>query len=645
MRMMLHRLKNRVQFQVEGLLMRGPLHRLLVIALMIALVSLVAGTAVWLLTDQFREVEGSIWWAFLRLTDPGYLGDDQGTVLRMISTVVTVLGYVLFMGSLIAIMTQWLNATIARLEKGLTPIARRNHIIVLGWGLRAAAVVRDLMLSEGRVRRFLDRRGGGDLHVVILSEEVGHSMVQELKDRLGPLFSPRRITLRSGSPLRLEHLRRVDFLNAAAILLPGRETVDEDEASHDAVALKTLLSTAAASRQLDAEQMPLMVAELSDARAASVATRAYGGPIEVVASERLVARLIAQTVRHPNLSKIYTEVLSQEGSELYLRELPELVNTPVSAAREAFDRAVLIGVLRSEGGRLVSQLAPPAQLEIGRGDRLVLLAAEYAHSQPRAGFTPKAGGAEPDERLSRQQRTQLRRVMIFGWNQTAPELIRELGQYRRERYQVDVLSLVPTESRQVALDRRGVATDQVELRLLEGDAASPTDLMCHDLSGYDNLVVLASDRFESEVASDARTAMISLMLENALAAAPERPQVLIELNDLENTTLFPPESAAEVLVSPMLLGHVLSQVALRRELWTVYDELFGSGGAEITFRPRERFGLRAGEITFAEVQRAVWERGGVALGLVLGGEVRLNPNQIEPLDLGRGDAIVVLDDS
>ena len=39
-----------------------------------------------------------LWWSFLRLTDPGYLGDDEGTSRRIISTLLTVAGYVFVHG-------------------------------------------------------------------------------------------------------------------------------------------------------------------------------------------------------------------------------------------------------------------------------------------------------------------------------------------------------------------------------------------------------------------------------------------------------------------------------------------------------------------------------------------------------------------
>src|SRR5688572_23475192 len=105
-----------LRFQLERWIQRGIFHQLLLMATAIALVAVSGGLMAWLATAKFAGPAQAIWWAFLRLTDPGYLGDDEGVALRAVSTVVTILGYVLFMGSLIAIMSQWLARTIRELE-------------------------------------------------------------------------------------------------------------------------------------------------------------------------------------------------------------------------------------------------------------------------------------------------------------------------------------------------------------------------------------------------------------------------------------------------------------------------------------------------------------------------------------------------
>ena len=111
---------DRLRYLVERQFIKGAHYQLLVVAAFIALISLVGG---WLVYPSSGEgdLADSVWWAFLRLTDPGYLGDDEGTWRRIVSTVLTLSGYVVFLGALVAIMTRWLIAMMVKLEQGLTP--------------------------------------------------------------------------------------------------------------------------------------------------------------------------------------------------------------------------------------------------------------------------------------------------------------------------------------------------------------------------------------------------------------------------------------------------------------------------------------------------------------------------------------------
>ena len=70
-----------LRFLLERLVLRGLHYRLLLSALIIGLVSLLGGLLVLVLESDISEMGDAIWWAFLRLSDPGYLGDDEGAVL------------------------------------------------------------------------------------------------------------------------------------------------------------------------------------------------------------------------------------------------------------------------------------------------------------------------------------------------------------------------------------------------------------------------------------------------------------------------------------------------------------------------------------------------------------------------------------
>ena len=187
------RRRDRIRFALERLVLRGLRYRLLLAATIVVVVAVRFGILVALLDAGSLDLPENVWWAFLRLTDPGYLGDDVGLARRTISTIVTVLGYVLFLGLLIAILTQWLNTVISRLESGVTPVALADHVIILGWTHRTPTIVAELLTTRARVQRFLASRGASELRIVILAEHVDEVLHRELRERLGDLWNDQQI--------------------------------------------------------------------------------------------------------------------------------------------------------------------------------------------------------------------------------------------------------------------------------------------------------------------------------------------------------------------------------------------------------------------------------------------------------------------
>lgn len=126
------RIRQKILFTLERQLVKGAQFQLLLVAAFIGLISLVGGLLVMPSGPPTSTFGESVWWAFLRLSDPGYLGDDEGGWRRFISTLITVAGYVVFLGSLVAIITTWMNRKIRHLEQGLTPVTANNHLLILG---------------------------------------------------------------------------------------------------------------------------------------------------------------------------------------------------------------------------------------------------------------------------------------------------------------------------------------------------------------------------------------------------------------------------------------------------------------------------------------------------------------------------------
>lgn len=640
------RAKNLVKFRLEGLLLRGAGFRLLLIALFIGVISILAGTVVLFAEGGFDSPLQAIWWAFLRLTDPGYLGDDTGTVRRLVSTVLTILGYVIFMGALVAIMIQWLNETLRELEGGYTPIAADDHVLVVGYNSRTTTILSEMLESVGRVQRFLRRHDATKLRLVLLDDEVSAERRYELADRLGELYSDRQITLRSGTPLRIEHLLRVDYLNAAAVILSADDYGPERAAEIDTRTIKTLLSMAKLAPQIDEEEdLPLVVAEINDTRRVPMAVQAYAGPIEVVASDVMVGCMLAQSVLHRGLNQAFVEILLHGvGNAIHVVDERDQRGQTMGSIAARLPHGIALGVVRPRGRSWSAHLCLPRDYELGEADRLVVLATSHEDAVPENNELdwpeplPIGEPAPP----SRERR----RVLVLGWSNHLPAMLHDLSATQGTEVQLDVVSIVPEQDRREQLRTYGAEALRVRVNHVEGDFTIPTTLSALDPADYDAVVLVASDWPSSDEETDARTIVGYLLLQDLTKRAERKPRIIVELTDPGNAELFD-DPGVEVVASPLAVGAILAHVALRPELRIVYEELVGVRGPELTTRLPSELGIEGGEVTFARLHATVAQRGHVLVGMfgAVDGEApktTLNPPRSSRWDLGSEVRLVLL---
>lgn len=628
------RVRNRFQFLLERFFVRGAQYRLLVIAGMIVLLSVLGGMSVMVVSHGFDSSADAAWWAFLRLSDPGYLGDDEGLWKRTVSTILTVLGYVVFLGALVATMTQWLNATLERLHLGLTPVRMRDHVAILGWSERTPELIREMLLSEGRLRGWLAPGRVRRLRLAVLADRVTPALVQELKDELGRAFNPSQIILRSGSPLRVEHLDRVDVAHASAVVVPGSEQAGARIASQDAKTIKVLLTLSAMLRQTE-EPLPTFVGELYDHRTVRSARGAYPGRVELVATEGLVGRMLAGCLRKPGLSSVHRELLTHGvGSSLYIRDDHPFGGRSWDEVAESLPKAVALGVVR--GGDVI--LNPSPEYLVTEGDQLVALARQYADTDPGDAPTDLPAPAVAPISIPLPS---ISRILILGWNRKAPSLLAELDRHGRG-LRVDIVSRLDQAERIADIQADGVTLHDLEVEHVVGDYTQPGVIGDLAPDRYDRILLLSSEWLATRDEADARTIASYLLLSDLLEGTPHRPDVLVELTDPDDAALLS-RYPAEVLATPRAISHILAQVVLRQELHDVIFDLLGGGGPDVRLAPAGLYDL-LGEHSFAAIARTVRLGGHTAMGVRLAGSgaVHLNPDKSERFDLGEHDSIVVV---
>jgi hypothetical protein len=653
------RLKNSLLFRLEQFMMRGPLARLAVALVLLVLLALVAGILIRQLVPGFESLGDALWWAFEHVVVPEYVDGDEGVIRRIFATALIILGSMLFAGAVIAILVEWVDAATTRMEQGLTPVALSAHFVLLGWTSRTPTILKEMMISQGRVERFLRRHGVRQLRIAILAERADATLMRELRLQLGEYWSARQIILRSGSPLNLDDLQRVDFLHAAVIMIPATDISSTDTMDADSRTVKTLMTLDAAFEEQPPEELPLVVVELQDPRHAETLRSLYAGPMDIITGDEIIARLMVQAVRHPGLSYLYSQFLTDSsGSQIYVHEEAEFVGASVQQLNYAFRKGVFLGLVRPQGGGFKAMLNPPDDLRLVTGDQIVVLAS--SHKDLALPETLNDWGALTEKPAPEIKPIAQRRVLILGWNHRTPLLLREFASYPGEEFAIDIVSQVSTSKREERIGIEALSTERLKVRQLEFDYTVPAFLESIEPASYDNVVLLSSERFRHGDESDARTIMGYLLLRKLMAPGTQVPEPLVELTDADNISLFDNRSG-EIIVSPAIVSYMLTRVALRREIDAVFDELFSSGGSEIFFRPIAEYDLSElpsqvpdhdlarGDYTFVDLQRAAQTRGEIAIGIRRAdqrrspnGGVELNPGRDENLQLNAEDDLVVL---
>lgn len=645
------RIKERIKFFLERQFVKGAHIQLLFVAALIGMISIVGGLLITPIEASSESLGDAIWWAFLRLSDPGYLGDDEGAWRRLISTILTILGYVVFLGSMVAIITAWLNRKIRNLEQGLTPVTSNNHVVILGWTSKTIHTAGEIFQSVGRLRRFLKFYGARRLKVIILSEDVTPDHFQELRDNALIGDRANEIILRSGNSIDREHLKRVDCLNAAAIIIPSPWRSDNDLITSDVVSIKTLLSLSAESFNAKTPiRLPYVVAEIQDENKIKAAYRAYSGPIEVIGSNTIISRLLAQNIRHQGLSVVYNALLSHSiSNNIFSLEFPEAINKNLFELKACFPKAILMGVVRIAHNEFKPLLNVSPNFTIEKGDRLVLL----AKSSKDTAFQPTVGNSNSkalvaSRELAMEVQNDTIKLLILGWNSHVPALIKELCTYEDEYYEITFVSIRSKEERQLELEKLENLTNRVNWKHIEADYVKESELKRINPAAFDNVLLVSSDRISEKEEADARTIVGYILLEGELENATKKPAVLMELSDPNNEPLLR-RYKGEVIITPLILSNLLAGVALQREVNSIFKELLTVGGAEIIFRNPWDYHLNDGLMTFWELENKSIEFGETLLGIFDSNEdVRseqhliLNPGRNKTITIKSGIQLVVL---
>ncbi|GAA4317354.1 lipoprotein [Streptomyces venetus] len=556
------------------------------------------------------------------------LGGATGPPLRVTMSVLLALVALLYVSTLVGLITTTLTDRLTALRRGRSTVLEQGHAVVLGWSEQVFTVVSELVAAGANQPRAA---------VAVLADRDKTEMEEALSTKVGPVGRTRLIC-RSGPTTDPSVLTLTSPAAAGVVLV-----LPHDEPDADAEVVRTLLALRAA---LAGEgTRPPVVAAVRDDRYRLAASLAAGPDGVVLESDTVTARLIVQAARRPGLSLVHQELLDFAGDEFYLITEPALAGLPFGDALLSYPTSSVVGIMRGA----TPLLNPPPQTPITPGDQLVVISRDddTAWLRDCAESVEKAAMASGPATPARPER-----VLLLGWNRRAPLIVDQLRRRARPGSVVDVVADGDAATvRQVSETEARGGTD-LTLTLHHGDVTRPETLRCLDVHSYDSLIVLGQDPAPEQPpdAPDNRTLVTLLLLRQLEETTGRELPVVTELIDDRNRALAPIGPGADVIISGKLIGLLMAQISQNRHLAAVFEELFSADGTGIRLRPAGDYVLPGCETSFATVVAAARQRGECAIGYRSHDEastspgygVRINPPKAERRRWAAGDEVVVV---
>ena len=317
------KLKNKLTVRAEN--NPGVFMFLLIIAVNLAFVALSTLLLVFLPENKGRGFGEMIRFAFTLMVNPsGRYQYSDYPISLIITTVVVLLGMISLTGGTVGFITSIITSVLERSTSTRRHLRLKKHIVILNYNHKVPSIIYDYCFDD------MD-----NTYVVILSDQDK----KMIRDQIDNIFSVhqagkkfKNIIIQNGSPFSKLDLDRIAIKDARTILLMtavGEEDgiSKNDERAQNFNIFKLFIFINSYLNRNRSESLPSILAEVSDGKTEKL-IREYpfktGDNSFPVNFNELLGKIMAITAVMPSLCDTILHLISFEGVELYLEDIPSV---------------------------------------------------------------------------------------------------------------------------------------------------------------------------------------------------------------------------------------------------------------------------------------------------------------------------------
>jgi hypothetical protein len=559
-------------------------------------------------------------------------------VLRFAAIISGLTGVFIF-SSLIAFITTTLQKNIYEFRKGRSRVLEVQHTLILGWNERLIDILRELIRANESERKAI---------VVVLANVDKEQMDDDIYIQI-PDTKTTQIITRHGNPASVYEMQRVNASKAkSAIILatvPHNASHDQRELS-DIQTIKVVMALTAVQEQY--RDLPIVV-ELYTEEKRQLAQYFNEAQLVTINTWQLMGKLLLQTSLSTGLERVYQEIDSFIGSEIYIYK-GEWEELPFYESLYHFEDGIPLGIFHADGSY---SLRPEPGAILGPKDELIILATDDSTIKfnQRLLITPKEYDL-PGRTLQQEPR----KILILGWHEIGHIYLSESVNYLLPGSRFDIVINHKSSIAQKQVAELQETLTGTEIKLLHANTLNYTALSNLRPFQYDKIIILSQD--EEELSSekiDSDMLLILMMLRRIAqeqSVDRKKTKIITQVLNSENQDLLAQNEVDDFITSNKLITMVLAQLSEQPRLSMIYEDLFQSEGSEIYVKPAYLyFKDLPVKLRFIDLLALAHKREEICLGIHLHKHahkreenfgVRLNIDKDAEVTISQGDSLVVL---
>ena len=253
------------------------------------------------------------------------LNVHDNRMMLLLAIIIVIIGMVLFSGAIIATVTTALRTYIDKKSKAKGKIIVSNHFVILNWSSKVPEMIYNLMLK------------GFKQNIVILSDKNKEYIDSELKSLFLTNDVKQKIKanliIKEGDSLLRGNLEDISIEQASQICVMAKEGMididDDNVVNSDLLNLKIVLKLGSFKLKEDCQ---IVVETDSDEARAQIdgLSRKLASlrklNITPMSFNKKIGQIIAQSLVMPQMSNLYSELFSFEGSQFYSLDSEEEID-------------------------------------------------------------------------------------------------------------------------------------------------------------------------------------------------------------------------------------------------------------------------------------------------------------------------------